>query len=91
MEKQIKNKGVDRNSFLPVNTDVETYHKNIGKIELKFDGEYINLECPDCKTLMKLTPIQIRGWVMDIGVQCPKCKKQRFLVKLRFDRDFDPI
>lgn len=90
MIKHLKNKGVNRESFLKMTADdLNNHQKNITKINLSFDGEYILLRCPDCNYSMNLTPIIIRDRVMDIGTQCPNCKKQRFLVKLRFDREFN--
>ena len=88
----IKKKCVDRDQFIPGRIDFETYHKNMSKINLNFENGYLFLKCPGCKkSFMDLIPIKPRKSVMDIGVQCPKCKKQTYLMKLKFDSDFNQI
>ena len=85
LSEQIKFKGVDRNKFLP-SGEVEKYHKNIQKIGLKFHGEYLRLECPKCESFMNLSLAEIRKGIMEIGIKCPNCKNQKFLIKIQFDR-----
>ncbi len=87
MNKQIRFRGVKRDKFIPFG-EVEKYHNDIKKIDLKFDAEYIKLNCPECSFPMELIPVEVRKNIMEIGVKCSKCKKYKFLIKIDFDRDF---
>ncbi len=89
MREQIKFKGVDRQKFIPWNTEPEKNYENIQKISLKFYDNYLKLECPECKCNMDLIPAEIRKSIMEIGVVCPNCKNQKFLIKIQFDRHFN--
>ena len=73
-----------RNRFLP-HGEVEKYHKDIQKIDIKFCGEYLRLECPKCESFMNLTLAEIRKDIMEIGVMCSNCKNKKFLIKIQLN------